>query len=81
MGPIRGRQLSTIQAYEVSSEQRGSYSDPWAPREDLVMPALTAGQQQQQQQQQGKAPGQGDGIELGIARDPEHGQEELMAGL
>lgn len=78
MGPIRGRQLSTIQAYEVSSEQRGSYSDPWAPREDLVMPALTAGQQQQQQQ--GKAPGQGDGIELGIARDPEHGQE-LMAGL
>nr|XP_031317889.1 coiled-coil domain-containing protein 201-like [Camelus dromedarius] len=54
MGPIRKRQLSTIQDSEVSSEQRGSYSDPWPPKEDPPMPASTTGQKQKQQQ--GKAP-------------------------
>ncbi|XP_072827010.1 coiled-coil domain-containing protein 201 isoform X2 [Vicugna pacos] len=54
MGPIRKRQLSTIQDSEVSSEQRGSHSDPWPPKGDPPMPASTAGQKQKQQQ--GKAP-------------------------
>ncbi|KAB1279525.1 hypothetical protein Cadr_000006752 [Camelus dromedarius] len=54
MGPDRKRQLSTIQASEVSSEQQGSYSDPWAPKEDPCMTVLTI--RQQQKQQQGKAP-------------------------
>ncbi|XP_070644093.1 coiled-coil domain-containing protein 201 [Bos indicus] len=51
MASFRKRRLSTIKASEVSSEQLGSNSDPFAFEEDPPVPASVT-----QQQQQGKSP-------------------------
>ncbi|XDA75770.1 hypothetical protein R6Z07F_005935 [Ovis aries] len=51
MASFRKRRLSTIEASEVSSEQLGSNSDPFAFEEDPPVPASVT-----QQQQQGKSP-------------------------
>ncbi|KAJ1062910.1 hypothetical protein K5549_004939 [Capra hircus] len=51
MASFRKRRLSTIEASEVSSEQLGSNSDPFAFDEDPPVPASVT-----QQQQQGKSP-------------------------
>lgn len=51
MASFRKRRLSAIEASEVSSEQLGSNSDPFAFDEDPPVPASVT-----QQQQQGKSP-------------------------